>query len=120
MKKLSPEVHGILDYVTILLLLISPTLFRMHTVGSNFTYALAFVHLMLTLLTDFRAGVFKVIPLRIHGLIEITVAIGLVGIAILFKVSGDTVEFYFYLIFSVILFIVWAISEYGMHVKAAT
>ena len=119
MKKLSPSVHGVLDYVTVVLLFLSPTMFEMHTAGSFFTYVLATIHLILTLLTDFRAGLLKIIPLRIHGLIEIFVSVGLVGVAIWFKMSSDTVVFYFYLIFSVILFIVWAISEYGMHVKAA-
>lgn len=119
MKKLSPTVHGVLDYVTVLFLFLAPTLFTMESAGSVFTYTLAVVHLVLTLLTDFRAGAVKIIPLKIHGLIEIIVAIALVGIALWFRASGDTVEFYFYLIFSVILFIVWALSDYRMVGRAS-
>jgi len=112
MKKLSPRVHSILDYFTVLFLLLSPSLFDMQTPGSVFTYVLAIVHLVLTLLTDFPAGVFKVVPLKIHGLIEIIVSIALIAIAVWFRRSGDNVSFYYYLIFAVILFIVWATSEY--------
>ena len=112
MKKLSPRVHGILDYFTVLFLLLSPSLFDMQTPGSVFTYVLAIVHLVLTLLTDFPAGVFKVVPLKIHGLIEIIVSIALIAVAVWFRSSGDNVSFYYYLIFAVILFIVWATSEY--------
>lgn len=112
MKKLSPRVHGILDYFTVLFLLLSPSLFDMQTPGSVFTYVLAIVHLVLTLLTDFPAGVFKVVPLKIHGLIEIIVSIALIAVAVWFRSSGDNASFYYYLIFAVILFIVWATSEY--------
>jgi hypothetical protein len=112
MKKITPGVHGILDYLTVLSLLISPSLFEMQVRGLRFTYVLASVHLVLTLFTDFKAGPFKLIPFKIHGLIEIIVSISLIGIAIWFRASGDNVSFYYYLIFSVVLFIVWAASEY--------
>jgi hypothetical protein len=118
MNKLSAEVHGILDNVTVLLLFVSPAIFQFHKIGSVFTYVLATVHLLLTLSTDFRAGVFKFIPLRIHGLIEITVSIALVGVASWFRISGDTAESYFYLIFSVLLFIVWIVSDYKKATKS--
>ena len=41
MKKLSPVAHGILDYFTVLFLLVSPSLFEMQYSGSEFSYALA-------------------------------------------------------------------------------
>jgi hypothetical protein len=112
MKKINSRVHGILDYLTVLFLLISPSLFGMHAIGLRFTYILASVHLILTLFTDFKAGLFKLISFKMHGLIEIIVAITLIGIAIWFRTSGDNVSFYYYLIFSVVLLIVWAGSEY--------
>jgi hypothetical protein len=112
MKKLSPTTHGILDYVTVLFLLISPSLLKMETPGSNLTYALAFVHLILTLLTDFPVGALKLIPLRIHGLIEVIVSFGLLAVAISFRILGYSVSFYFYLVFCVVLLIIWTISEY--------
>ena len=112
MTKLSPKIHGTLDYITVLFLLFSPSLFDMQTTGSLFTYVLAIVHLTLTVLTDFPAGVFKVVPLKIHGIIEIIVSIGLIGIAVWFRSMGDNVSFYYYLIFAIILFIVWTTSEY--------
>jgi hypothetical protein len=112
MIKLSPGIHGILDYLTVLFLLISPALFEMHYTAAEFTYALAVVHLALTLSTNFRPGAFKIIPLRIHGLIELVVSVGLVGVSILFRMRGDNVGFYYYLVFSATLFIVWAASDY--------
>lgn len=120
MKRLSPATHGILDYVTVLLLFISPSLFGMETSGSALCYTLAIVHLLLTLFTDFPAGALKIIPLRIHGLIELIVSVGLLGAAIAFRISANTVSFYYYLIFSVMLFIIWFLSEYKTAVRAAS
>ena len=120
MKKISPRIHGALDYITVLFLLFSPSLFDMQSTGSVFTYALAIVHLILTLLTDFPAGVFKIIPLKIHGLIEITVSIALIVVAVWFKSSGDNISFYYYLIFAGILFIVWSISDYKPALRETT
>jgi len=112
MKKLSPRVHGILDYFTVLFLLASPFFFDMQTNGAVFTYVLAIVHLILTLLTDFPLGAFKIIPLKLHGLIEIVVSIALIVVAVWFRNSGDDVSSYYYLVFAIILFIVWTTSEY--------
>lgn len=112
MKRLSPQIHGILDYVTVLFLLFSPALFKLQPTGSVFTYVLAIVHLILTVLTDFPAGAFKLVPLRIHGLIEIIVSMALVAFAVWFRLSGDAVSFYYYMIFAFVLFIVWLISDY--------
>ena len=104
--------HGFVDYATVLGLLMSPDLVGMQTTALIFTYALAIVHLALTTFTDFEAGIFRVVPLRTHGLIEMVVSFVLIGVAIGFGVSGDHVSFYFYLIFSVVLFIVWVASDY--------
>ena len=117
MKKLSPRTHGILDYITVVFLLISPTLFKMQSAGMVFTYVLAIVHLILTFSTDFPGGVLKIIPLKIHGLIEIFVVVVLIGTAILFSNSGDNISFYFYLTFAFVLFIVWAITEYEPDIR---
>ena len=110
--KISALVHAVIDYATVLLLLIAPAMVGMKTVGVTFTYVLAIVHLVLTLVTDFKGGVFRLVPFKIHGLIEIIVAVLLVGVAVWFKTSGDNVSFYFYLIFSIVLFIVWGLSDY--------
>jgi hypothetical protein len=110
--KISSAIHGVLDYATVLVLFVAPSVFNMQTTASFFTYVLASVHLLLTLLTNFEAGVLKIIPLKVHGLIEIVVSVLLIAIAIWFKSLGDNLSFYFYLVFSVVLFIVWLLTEY--------
>ena len=109
---MSSRTHGILDYITVLVLLISPTLLELQSSVATFTYGLAFIHLILTFFTNFEAGVIKLVSFKIHGTIEIVVSIALIGIAIWFRISHDNVSFYFYLIFSVVLFVLWVATDY--------
>lgn len=108
---LSSKTHGILDYLTVLFLALSPSLFNMPSPAREITYALAVIHLCLTLLTSFELGVFKVIPLRIHGTIEFAVSIVLLA-TLMSGIWKDAMSFYFYTFFSILLFFVWLISDY--------
>jgi hypothetical protein len=112
MKIISPKTHGVLDYLTILILAISPSLFDLKGPGKTLSYVLAVVHLVMTVATNFEMGLFKIIPLKIHGAIELAVSIGLLVVAILFRRTDDNTSFFFYLIFSIVLFVVWLGSDY--------
>lgn len=112
MKLLSQKHHAILDYLTVLFLALSPLVFNMQLTGEILTYTLALVHLVLTLFTNFELGIFRVIPLYVHGVIEISVALLLIVVSFLFFIHRDNTSFYFYLVFGVVLFMVWAISDY--------
>lgn len=110
--KLSSKVHGIIDYVVVLFLLASPSLFGLPEFTACCTYILAGIHFTLTILTDFEVGLIKVIPLKVHGMIELIVSLALVGFA--FYVGGR--EGYlarnFYLGFGIAVFLTWLISDY--------
>ena len=112
MKILSQKIHGIIDFLVVLFLLSSPTLFGFTGLLAYFTYSLGIVHLLLTLLTDFNSGVIKIIPLPIHGLIELLVGVVLVVLAYtLFK--GNEMGKVFYTIFGIAVLVVWLITDYG-------
>ncbi len=112
MKIISSKVHGILDYLTVIFLFAAPTLFKMEGTLCNFTYALAGIHLLLTVLTNFEFGIFKVIPFRIHGLIEVIVAVALIGVAFWFNSNGDQLGFYFYMGLAIIILIVFLLTNF--------
>jgi len=81
MKFISPKIHGIIDYLVVVFLLASPTIFGFTGLLATFTYALGGVHLLLTILTAYSAGLIKVIPLALHGLIEFVVGVVLIVLA---------------------------------------
>ena len=110
--KLNSKIHGIIDYAVVLFLWLSPTLFSLPSLAANFTYLLGGIHLILTVLTNFEMGIIKVIPFKIHGLIELIVSIALVGVAFyLGRVEGNLPQ-YFYLGFAAAVFVTWAVTDY--------
>ncbi len=117
MKVISSKAHAILDYATVLFLLAAPTIFKMQGDLCTFTYALGVVHFCLTALTDFELGVIKVIPFRIHGLIEVIVSLALAGVAFWFYNNANEFGFYFYMALAVVIMIVFILTDFKNSVK---
>ena len=80
MTKLTSKIHGIIDYLVVAFLLVSPSLFHLPEITALFTYILGGIHLVLTISTNFEMGLLKIIPLVLHGWIELIVSIALVGV----------------------------------------
>ena len=112
MKILSSKAHGIIDYLFVVFLLAAPTIFQMEGDLCTITYALGGVHLLMTLLTDFELGAFKVIPFRIHGVIEIVVALALGGLAMWFNSMGNDLGFYFFSGLAIVILIVFLLTDF--------
>lgn len=112
MKIISSKVHGLLDYATVIFLLLSPMLFGMQGNLATFTYALGAIHFTLTILTAFEVGLIKVIPFRLHGLIEIFVAIALVGAAFWFRSQDNGLGYHFYLALAVVILLVFMLTDF--------
>lgn len=112
MKVLNSKIHGIIDYLVVLFLWASPTLFGLPETTALFTYILGGIHLVLTIATDFEMGVLKFIPLPIHGWIELIVSVALIGIAFyLGGMEGDLAR-NFYLGFGIAVFLTWLLTDY--------
>jgi hypothetical protein len=116
MKIISPNLHGIIDYLVVVFLLISPVIFHMTPDHGLLTYALAFVHLILTLFTDFKGGLFKVISLPVHGFIELIVGITLVVLAYTYF-KDDAVAKLFYTYFGIAVLAVYLLTDYKKPVR---
>src|SRR5277367_2215070 len=70
MKIISIKAHGVLDYVTVVAFAAIPSLFSLSGIPAYLSYTLAVVHLLMTLLTNFPLGAFKVIPIKLHKVVE--------------------------------------------------
>jgi hypothetical protein len=112
MKFISPAIHGIIDILVVIFLLASPTLFGFTELVVRFTYALATVHLLLTLLTRYDIGIFKVIPLPAHGSIELIVGIALIILAYTWFRHDVTGKLY-YILFGTIVLLTWFCTDYS-------
>lgn len=78
------------------------------------TYILGTVHLMVTVFTDFKYGLIKLIPLRIHGFIELIVAIALITSPLILRSYAQySIDKFFFNGFDVAVLLVWAITDYS-------
>ena len=69
-RPISPRVHGILDYASVAIFVNAPLVFGFAGASASALYWLAGIHLLMTGITDFPYGMFKVIPFRIHGALD--------------------------------------------------
>lgn len=110
--KLNLKLHGIIDYLVVLFLWLSPTIFDLPQVTSIFTYALGGVHLVLTATTNFELGIIKIVPVKVHGMIELIVSIVLLGVAFYLNNLEGELSRNFYIAFAIAVFLTWVITDY--------
>ncbi len=92
--------------------LLAPLLVGLGGRPAAISYALAAVHLVMTLMTRFPLGVWKTIPFFVHGIVEL-----IVGVALLILPSFDgygpgSPARRFYLAMGAGILIVWALTAY--------
>jgi hypothetical protein len=117
MKIISDSTHGILDYVTVVLFALAPSLFGLAGTAALISYALAVIHLTMTVLTDMPLGVIKVIPLKLHALVELVVGpVLVVGALVLPSLFAGGQAFF--VAAGVVIFLVWLLSNYGPAAQA--
>lgn len=97
MKIISPINHAYLDFITVVIFLLAPTLFGLSDLSAILAYGLAVVHFAVTLATDFPAGVIKIIPFTLHGWIERVVGPLLVVIPFVLGFNNEARNFYIFI-----------------------
>ncbi|MEP7165155.1 MAG: hypothetical protein ABI741_10685 [Ferruginibacter sp.] len=112
MRIISSRIHGILDYIVVIFLLASPMLFKMEGNLCSFTYALAAIHFLLTILTRFELGIIKIITFPLHGLIEFFVAIALILLSFWFNKNGNSLGYHYYLYFAIAILLVFILTDF--------
>jgi len=112
MKFISPKIHGLIDYLVVIFLLVSPSFFGFTGLVAVFTYALGVVHLLLTAVTNYPLGIVKIIPVSFHATIEVLVGIVLIVLAYtLFKDNPQGSKLY-YVIFGTVILLTWLVTDY--------
>jgi hypothetical protein len=113
-RPISPRVHGVLDYATVAAFLNAPMVFRFQgTVAAVIVYWLAGIHLLMTGCTNFPLGVFKWIPFRIHGAIDLVAGVFLLAAPWIFGFSDVHAARNFFVAVALLTFIVVALTDYA-------
>ena len=112
MRIISYKVHGILDYITVAVFALAPSVLGLTGTAALISYALAVIHLAMTVLTDMPLAIGKIIPLKLHALVELIVGpvliVGALALPSLFA-GGQA----FFVVAGVVIFAVWLLSNYG-------
>lgn len=111
MKILNAAVHGALDFAVVVVFALAPTLLGFTGLPATLCYVLAVVHLALTLVTRFRFGVLKLVPLLVHGYVELVVAPVLLALPFLFGFEGPARLFF--PAAGVVVFVTWLLTRYA-------
>lgn len=118
MRFLNARIHGYLDLVMVALLVIGPLMMGLGGTPAAICYALAIVHLLLTLLTDFPLGAKKVIPLFVHGLIELLVGVTMLVLPSLLGFGPGSPAKRFYTFAGAAILLIWVLTDYGRRSEA--
>ena len=108
---IAPTLHRILDFTTVAVFAVAPTLLHLTGVAALLSYVLALVHLTLTALTHFPAGPERVVPFAWHRRIELVVGLAL-GLLSLFARWGGAARA-FYLAAGIVILAVSALTSPG-------
>jgi hypothetical protein len=111
MKIISSEVHAALDYLTVAIFALAPMLIGMSGTSEIISYVLAIVHLSMTLVTDMPFTPIKILPIRLHALVELVVGPVLVIGGLLLELPTPARTFF--VAMGVFIFAVWLLSSYS-------
>jgi hypothetical protein len=112
MKILNSKIHGIVDYLFVLFLFASPSIFGLQEQASLFTYILGAIHLVITVSTNFEYGIIRIILFKHHGWIELIVSFALVGVAFYLGEVENELSRNFYFAIAILVFLTWLLSDY--------
>jgi hypothetical protein len=112
MNSLNSKIHGVLDYLTVALLVGVGLSGYFSAYFSRLVIALGVIHLILTVLTNFKLGVIKLIPLKLHGYVELIVSIALIPIPFILGYSDEASAKLFTWIFAAVVFGLYFLTDY--------
>jgi hypothetical protein len=103
--------------LTVAIFVLAPSILGLTGFAAFVSYALAAIHLAMTLLADMPLGAIKIIPMRLHALAEILVGPVLVVAALVLPtILRDKRGFV--LIMGLVISVVWLLSRYGRPIAA--
>jgi hypothetical protein len=116
-KPIGERTHGVVDYAMVAAFLNAPMVFGFHGTAAAIVYWLAGIHLLMTGFTAFPLGVFKFIPFKVHGVIELVAGLFILVSPWLFAFADDRAARNFFLAMAIILFIAVALTDYSQRVE---
>jgi len=112
MKPISPGLHGIIDYLAALFLLLAPSLFNFTGTPALACTILAVIIAGLTLMTRFSSGLVKIVPVHVHGGVDAVTAVVIAALPWLLGFSDQGTARNFFLAVAALVFLVWLLTDW--------
>ncbi|GAB2771467.1 hypothetical protein HNQ93_000629 [Hymenobacter luteus] len=112
MKILSPTAHGFIDVAFITVLAMAPIMFDLEPAVDTACFVLAGGYLLITLLTDFKLGIFRVIPFPVHGWLDLLTGLALLAAPFLFHFESGSAERNLSWLLGVVSVVTWFITDW--------
>jgi hypothetical protein len=115
--KLGFRIHAVLDYLTIVLFAIAPRTLGLTGFAAVLSYTLAGAHFLVTVGSTSPLGIPRLLPPRVHGIIEL--AVGAVLLVLPWLVHFRGASLWFFVAAGGTIFIVFWVTEYAVVGAAA-
>lgn len=112
MKLISPTLHGIIDYVMAGVFLVLPSEFAFTGAYAYVCYALAAGYLLVALCTNMPFGLFKWIPFRVHGGVELVSALVFMASPWIFQFSQNAAVRNLFMGLGAAFLVVYALTDW--------
>jgi hypothetical protein len=111
-RVLSPKIHMLLDFATVVVFLLAPLAVGLGGLPAAICYLLAIIHLLMTLATRFPGSASKPISLVLHGMVELAVAILLVALPYIAGFGPGSPAKRFFVTMAAVIFVIWLLTDY--------
>jgi hypothetical protein len=112
MKLISPFVHGLLDYVMMMSMLILPLAFMINGKPELIVIVFALFEFILAVVTRYPLGATRQVPFPVHGVIELLCGVGLIAAPWVLGFAGMTRERNYYVVMGVYFVVLYALTDF--------
>jgi hypothetical protein len=113
MRVMTPQAHGMFDLYIIAMLYLAPVLWGMSGEPRMILWSLCLIHLVVVGISKFSYGLVKLLPMPIHGFLELLVGLFLVACPYLFGFSDLNNERHFFNGAAFGLLVLWFLTDYS-------
>ncbi|HXV15861.1 MAG TPA: SPW repeat protein [Gemmatimonadaceae bacterium] len=110
-KPIGLKFHGVLDYLSVLLLFAAGPVVGFDGIASQITSTLAGVVLVYSAATSYPLGLVRLISFKGHLILDAVLAVGAILSPWIFGFSGDPKACYFFVVYGVFVLIVVGLSD---------
>lgn len=111
-KPISPTAHGALDYSSVGLMLAAPKLLGLKGAARTLSYLFGATYAVVSALTDYKPAIKRVIPFRVHGLIEICSVPALLALPLMLGAWKQAKARNFFLALSATVVTVYSLTDW--------